>query len=242
MAIDIAQRLTPFMRQGLIRVAPTHWQITQGEMQMLPYVLTPDITDEGRYDGTPFGHPVLRQPIIFSQIGRDHLRTGSGLECKLESVMKHLHFTIHAGMPVFDLQVIQTHPGGLERFRCYSEQLQHSNETWARRTRALIDLIIPNAGDYREQFIELDGWIDRAGRFDYADAIADNPNFPPEFTSFVHFMNFCADTFPAHVGDTPLAQLPGHLFRTLIRMPREGVSRGTWWKSRPEFAAHRDPA
>ncbi|MCB0221146.1 MAG: hypothetical protein KDH09_15720, partial [Chrysiogenetes bacterium] len=127
MAIDIEARLAPFVSRGLIARAPTRWQITQGEMEMLPYVLTPDITDEHRYEGAPLGHPVLRQPIIFSQVGRDHLRTGSGLECKLESVMKHLHFTIHAGMPVFDLQVIQTHPRGLETFRHYSEDLQKSD-------------------------------------------------------------------------------------------------------------------
>ena len=238
MAIDIDARLAPFVSRGLIRKAPTRWQITQGEMEMLPYVLTPDITDEHRYEGAPFGHPVLRQPIIFSQVGRDHLRTGSGLECKLESVMKHLHFTIHAGMPVFDLQVIQTHPRGLERFRHYSEDLQKSDAPWAKRTRALIDLIIPNARAYREQFIEPGGWIDRAATFDYSDSIEDNPDFPPEFTSFIHFMNYCADAFPRSVGEVPLTRLPRHVLRVLTRMPREGVSRGTWWKGRPEFASH----
>lgn len=234
----VRRRLRLFLEQGLVEKAPTWWQIAQGEMEMLPYVLTPDITDHHRYAGAPLGHPVLRQPIILSQVGRDHLRTGSGLENRLESLFKHLHFTIHAGMPVFDLQVIQTHEQGLEIFRRYSEELQESDEPWARRMRGLIDLIIPDASAYRWQFLEPGGWIDRAEAFDYSDAIEENPDFPPEFTSFIHFMNYCADAFPEKISDIPLAQLPGHVFRVLTRMPREGISRGTWWKTRPEFAAH----
>jgi len=170
-------------------------------------------------------------------VGRDHLRTGSGLENKLESLLKHLHFTIHAGMPVFDMQVIQTHPNGLDIFRRYSEALQYSEEGWARRTRRLIDLIIPDARAYREEFLEPGGWIDRAAAFDYTNPLEENPDFPPEFTSFIHFMNYCADTFPAEIGDIPLTKLPGHLLRVAARMPREGVSRGTWWKTQPDLAA-----
>ena len=114
---DIPARLAPFVEAGLIPVLPTHAQIAQGEVEMLPYVISSDATVEPRYAGAPLGHPVVRQPILLALIGRDHLDTGTGVACELDSVIRHLHFTYHQGMPVWDLQVIQTHPGGLQRLR-----------------------------------------------------------------------------------------------------------------------------
>src|SRR6266540_3450077 len=111
--IPLEQRLRLFLDAGLLRRLPTPWQIRQGELQMVPYVTSTDATAAEGYEGRPFGHPVLRQPLIFSQVGPDHLRIGSGLGCAHESVCTHLELTYHRGMPVFDLQVVQTHPDGL---------------------------------------------------------------------------------------------------------------------------------
>lgn len=220
--MDLASRLRIFVDAGLIPQLPNAWQIAQGEAAMTPWVVSADATFEPRYAGAPLGHPWLRQPLIFSQIGWDHLRTGTGLECRLDSLCKHLHFTFHQGMPLWDLQVVQTHPDGLQTLRERTEELLSGRSARARRHNALLRLILPRAADYHRRFLGDDGWIARAARLEYPSPKEAGAAMPVEFFSLVGFMNY-ASAFPR---SHPWYARPAVLLHQLGRRFREGRPMG----------------
>jgi hypothetical protein len=224
---DLRERLRVFLDAGLVTRLPTRWQLRQGELEMAPYVTSTDATAEEGYDGALFGHPVLRQPLIMSQVGPDHLRIGSALGCAAESVCTHLQLTYHRGMPVFDLQVLQTHDGGLQRLRRSLEELDAGATPAARRRLRIARLILKDARAYHAQFLGADGWIARAERLDYATPAEEGSAFPPEFFSLVGFLDHCARAFPATPGELGWRRLPAHLVGLAGRRFREG--RGPGW-------------
>ncbi len=226
----IADRLRTFVDAGLVERIPTRWQLYQGTVEMTPYVASTDATAERYYKGARFGHPLVRQPLVVSRVGFDHFRTGSALGARLESLMGHLHLTYHEGMPVFDLQVVHTHDGGLDALRARTEELLAGDTPRARRHNRFASLILPNARAYYEQFLGDDGWIARAERFDYPGPSTEGSEFPPEFFSLVSFVNYCATAFPAHPRDTPWHRYPAHFVALATRRFREG--RGFGWFAR----------
>lgn len=206
---DPKVRLRVFQEAGLVPHVPNTWQLLQGQLEMAPYVALPDGGDQERYAGTLLGHPLLRTPLVFFEIGPDHFRIGHGLGLQAESLFKHLAIVYHEGMPSYDLQLAQTIPGGLARLRNYLEEID-SGATWERRRqRARIDLVVPNAADYRRQFLEQGGWIDRAEAFDYPEEV--EPFLRVEFTSLVNFVNYCHRTYPESPLETG-SELPSHLW------------------------------
>lgn len=190
---DLATRLAPFTERGLIPTLPTAWQLLCGQVEMAPYVVLPDAGDRGRYAGAPLGHPLLRQPVVLSQVGLDHFRVGHGLLVAPRAQRDHLAFVFHEGMPVYDLQVCQTHPRGLEQLRAHLEALDTPRTARARARHRLASLVIPDAASYPRRFLEPGGYIDRAAAFDYDGPAADF--LRPEFTSLVSFMRYCAAAF-----------------------------------------------
>jgi hypothetical protein len=222
--VDFAARLKIFTDAGLLKHIPTPWQLRQGEWEMTPYVMSTDATDEKYY--TRLGHPVLRQAIILREVGLDHLATGSALGVKLESVCAHLQLTFHVGMPVFDLQVVQTHPNGLERLQVMLEDMANGTTALGQRRRRIATRIFLDPDAYIGRFFGADGWIARAARFDYATPGEADSAFPTEFFSLVGLLEYCATKFPAE-RDVSWPRLPGHLLHLAGRRFREG--RGFGW-------------
>ncbi|MCA9573937.1 MAG: hypothetical protein H6726_05565 [Sandaracinaceae bacterium] len=235
---SLAARLAPFVEAGLVTRIPTAAQVRQGELQMLPYVISSDATSEECYAGTPLGHPVVRQPVLLGLIGRDHLETGTGLAAALDSVIRHLHFTYHQGMPVWDLQVIQTHEGGLDALRAETEALLAPRTRVHRARRRLLGWIVADPDAYLRLFLGEDGYIARAARFDYPKPSEEDAEFPPEFFSLVDFVNYCAVAFPEQV---PLHLVPQRALAVVSRRFREG-KRIEWLEADPRVVALRKAA
>lgn len=219
-------RLRPFLDAGLLRAVPTAWQIRLGQIEMTPYVISTDATAEEGYR-RGFGHPLVRQPLVFSQVGLDHLRTGSALGARLESLCAHLQLTYHRGMPVFDLQAVQTHAGGLDRLAAAIEKIRAGATPAGQRRRAIARLILRDPDGYFDRFLGEGGWIARAARFDYATAAEGESRFPPEFFSLVGFLDHCAARFPPRPG---WRRAPRELVSLATRRFREG--RGFGWFER----------
>jgi len=219
----LAQRLSVFVEAGLLRRVPTRWQLLQGEIEMTPYVISTDATAEEGYRAHAPSHPLVRQVVIFAHVGRDHLRTGSALGARLESICAHLILTFHRGMPVFDLQVIQTHAHGLARLRAAIGETLAGATAVGRRRRRIATTLLRDPTGYLEQFLGDDGWIARAERFDYPGPVDEGSRFPPEFWSLVELARYSEATFPVRV---PLARLPQHLVRLARRRAREGAGMG----------------
>ncbi len=226
---EIAKRLQVFSKSGLLESAPTSFQLLQGTVEMLPYVTSTDATAERFYQGAPFAHALLRQPLIFSRVGLDHLRTGSALGARLDSIIKHLLFTYHEGMPVYDLQIIQTHKAGLDRFEAQVLALLEDGEE-SRKHHRFVALFLPNAQSYYKHFVGTDGWIARARVFDYASTESEEgSSFPPEFFSLVGFADHCAKSYPRDFWQLGARAAPKHFLRLVGRRFREGKGFG-WFR------------
>lgn len=209
--MQLASRMQCYVDRGWIPRLPTRWQRFQGQLEMAGYVVTPDPKDAERYADAPLGNPVLRQPLIISQIGFDHFRVGDGLGTPAAKLWLHLAFVYHLGMPLYDLQLLQTLPGGLEGLRRNMQETQDGTTATGRRRRRLIDLVIPQAAAYRQRFLEPGGYIDRAEAYDYPRAEDEAPCIRPEFLSVVNFLNHCARAYPAQISDVGYGRLGGHL-------------------------------
>jgi len=229
--MSIASRLQIFVEAGLLARVPTRWQLLQGELEMTPYVVSTDATAEEGYRDHLASHPLVRQLRIFRHVGLDHLRTGSALGAKLDSVCAHLILTFHRGMPVFDLQVIQTHPHGLEHLRAAIQQALDRSTPLGKRRRAIADVLLRDPAGYLEQFLGDDGYLARAERFDYPTASAQGSRFPPEFWSLVELAAYCEATFPPHPRDLAWSAYPAHVIRLVSRRARTGLGMG-WGSAR----------
>ncbi len=215
-------RLRVFVDAGLLTRIPTPAQLRQAELEMTPYVISTDATYEDAYR-RPLGHPLLRQPMIASQVGVDHFRTGSALGCKRSSLIAHLQLTFHQGMPVFDLQAVQTHAGGLDALRAAIDDIRAPRTGQGRRRRWIADRIFRDPDGYFDAFLGERGWIARAARFDYETAADAGSTFPPEFFSLVGLLDYAAQRFP----DAPPRRSPGRALGLATRRFREG--RGFGW-------------
>lgn len=214
---DYALRLAPFVERGLITRIPTPWQLFCGQVEMAPYVVMADDGDAARYAGTRLSHPLLRTPLVLSQIGRDQLRIGHGLHSTALGVFRHLSYVLHEGFPTYDMQLVQTHPDGLTRFRAHLEAVEAASTKAGARERRLVDLVVPDASAYRRRFLEPGGWLDRAASFDYPNPQTLPEFLRPDFASLTAFANYAAGTFPARARDTPLSRVPAQLARLASR-------------------------
>lgn len=190
--VNLSQRLAPFIARGMIPLVPTNWQNTQGSLELVLYVIAPKRGDRERYAGTIFGRWWLRWlPLIFYTAGA-YFRAGSGIRAKERSQQKHLLAVHHPEMPVYDLQLVQMFPNGLENLRRRFIEVRDRKTLLRRLERAFVGLIIPNWNAYCKRML---GYIAHAERFDYEPP-------PPwwvrsEHWSLVEFMNYCAAVFPA---------------------------------------------
>jgi len=216
---DLQSRLQVFVEAGLLERVPTDWQLFLGQLEMAPYVVMPDAGDAARYAGAPLGHPLLRTPVVFSQIGWEHLRVGHGLHSSLKAIVLHIAYVFHEGMPSFDLQLVQTHPDGLETLRAFLNAIDEGATAEFRHHRRLIDLVLPNAAGYRRDFTAPGGYIDRALAFDYPTAEEVAPFLRPEFTDLSRFVAYCERTFPA----SPRQWSPGRSLATMADLSTRAV-------------------
>jgi len=223
----LRRRLSVFLDAGWIKRLPTAWQLRQAELEMTPWVVSADVTAEENYDGAPLGHPWVRQPFILAHVGLDNLRTGSGLGARHRSVCRHLELVYHRGMPVFDLQIVHTHPEGLPRLRASVEELLAHQTSRARRQNAIASLILADRETYYQRFLGCDGWIARAERLEYPAPDAEGNACPPEFFSLVGLVNYAAERFAPD--PLPWHEVPGHALHLLGRRFREGRSMG-WFQ------------
>lgn len=220
--LDLNERLAVFRDAGLLTRLPTLSQLRQAEIEMIPYVVSSDVTAEETYSGGPWSHPLLRQPLIFNEVGYDHLRTGSALGAKLESVCTHLQLTSHRGMPVYDLQVIQTHKGGLDQLEQAMHDILDNSGVLAQRHRKLATRLLYDPDAYFQKYIGEDGWIARARRFDYATPADEESAMPVEFFSLVGLCDYAARTFPSDLNHLRWYEKPGYAYGLFSRRFREG--------------------
>jgi hypothetical protein len=99
-------------------------------------------------------------------------------------------------MPVFDLQLVQTHENALERLEQSMMWILRGATYRARRRNRLAETILVGADAYLHRYLGPRGYIARAARFDYPSPAAEGSAMPREFYSLVDFVSYSATAFP----------------------------------------------
>lgn len=190
-AVNGRERLGFFVAQGMLRAIPTRWQLLAGAVVMLPFVLNETPVERATNRRTLLGQLPLRVPLQALYCPAQ-LLVGTGLSASTQTVVRHLISAFHDdAMITYDLQLLQTHPGGLAAL----EQAAGEVAAGRRRGSWLLAQLV-GGGGYHAHLGEL---AIAARAFRYPEACAD-----PRFSSLVGFAEFCL-TLP----DWPAAEFYG---------------------------------
>jgi hypothetical protein len=106
---EIERRFRALEEKGLIEKRPTRGQIFFGGLDMLRFVIEPAARDYYRQKGISFGfHQLLR--VLDDPVS---MIDPTGFLSDRDTIVGHLMQVVHLN-PVFDLQLIQMFPDGLE--------------------------------------------------------------------------------------------------------------------------------
>jgi hypothetical protein len=108
---EVDRRLRTLQEKGFIRARPTRWQILFGGLDMLRFVIEPASRDYYRQKGISFGfHQLLR--VLDDPVS---MIDPTGFLSDRDTIVGHVMQVVHLN-PVYDLQLIQMFPDGLEDF------------------------------------------------------------------------------------------------------------------------------
>jgi hypothetical protein len=131
-AIDA--RLAELERKGFIRERPTRLQILFGSLDMLRFVIEPASRDYYRQRGIDFTlHQVLRaldDPVS--------LIDPTGFLSDRDTIIGHVMQVVHLN-PIYDLQLLQMFPDGLEEMERQVQQMVDGTHPRARTIGAIVE-------------------------------------------------------------------------------------------------------
>jgi len=208
---EIVRRLAALEAKGYVVVRPTPLQIFFGGLDMLRFVIEPASRDYYRQKGISFGfHQLLR--VLDDPVS---MIDPTGFLSDRDTIVGHVMQVVHLN-PVYDLQLIQMFPDGLEDFE--------------RQVQAMVDGTHPRHQTIGA-IVEDDGYHVRL--LDYVRRFRADPHTPPPvreeqtlrsdphfaaaertFATLPGFIGYC------HVLPTGFRPLLRRL-RTLARYPLE---------------------
>ena len=131
---EVDRRLATLEAEGLIRERPTRAQIFFGGLDMLRFVIEPAARDYYEQVGISFGfHQMLRaldDPVSMID--------PTGFVSDRETIVGHVMQVVHLN-PVYDLQLIQMFPDGLEDFERQVEEMVNGTHPRQRTISAIIE-------------------------------------------------------------------------------------------------------
>ena len=131
---EIERRLRTLEEKGYIRRRPTRLQMLFGGLDMLRFVIEPASRDYYRQRGIDFGlHQVLRwldDPCS--------LIDPTGFFSDRDTIMGHVMQVVHLN-PLYDLQLLQMFPDGLEEFERQVAQMVAGTHPRARTIAAIVE-------------------------------------------------------------------------------------------------------
>ncbi|MBN1206965.1 MAG: hypothetical protein JXB05_18925 [Myxococcaceae bacterium] len=179
----LQERLGFFVKHGYLDRVPTPWQLKVGTLAMLPVTLSESERERVRSRATLMGQVPIRVPLQILYNPRQAL-PDSGLTQRRESIVRHVLSVYHEDAFLgFDLQLLQSHPGGLALLREEAAKVVEGRTRWAPFLRRLVGW-----PGYHARLIEL---AEAAERFEYPDPL----DTDPRFASLVSFARFC-NTMP----------------------------------------------
>lgn len=180
MAKHIAARMGFFARHGYLEALPTPWQLKVGWIAMLPITLSESDRERARSRRTWLGQLPIRVPLQILYCPRQ-LIADTGLSQAPAHLVRHLLSIYHEDAFLgYDLQLLQSHPGGLAQLRREARRVVDGDTRWAPLLRRLVGW-----PGYHRRLIELAA---AAEGFEYPDPL----DLDPRFATLVGFARFCS--------------------------------------------------
>ena len=131
---EIERRLRTLQEKGYIARRPTRLQILFGGLDMLRFVIEPASRDYYRQKGISFGfHQLLR--LLDDPVS---LLDPTGFLSDRDTIVGHVMQVVHLN-PVYDLQLIQMFPDGLEDFERQVQAMVDGTHPRAQTIGAIVE-------------------------------------------------------------------------------------------------------
>jgi hypothetical protein len=131
---EIERRLRTLQEKGFIRRRPARLQILFGGLDMLRFVIEPASRDYYRQKGISFGfHQLLR--VLDDPVS---MLDPTGFLSDRDTIVGHVMQVVHLN-PVYDLQLIQMFPDGLEDFERQVEAMVNGTHPRRRTIAAIVE-------------------------------------------------------------------------------------------------------
>jgi hypothetical protein len=196
----IEERMGFFVKHGHLDALPSPWQVRVGGLAMLPVTLSESERERKRSRTTLMGQVPIRVPLQVLYNPRQ-LIADSGLTQRPASIVRHVVSVYHEDAFLgYDLQLLQSHPGGLALLREEASKVVEGRTRWAPYLRELVAW-----PGYHARLVEL---AEAAERFEYPDPL----DVDPRFATLVGFARFCRS-----MPDWPERGFYGFDFDTLVR-------------------------
>lgn len=131
---EVDQRLAALRDRGLIRSAPTRWQLLFGGIDMLRFVIEPAARDYYAQKGISFGfHQLLR--VLDDPVS---MIDPTGFLSERDTIIGHVMQVVHLN-PVYDLQLLQMFPDGLDALEAQVQAMVDGTHARAGSIGAIIE-------------------------------------------------------------------------------------------------------
>lgn len=179
----IRARIGFFARRGALERLPTPWQLKVGWLAMLPVTLSESERERATSRRTWMGQVPIRVPLQVLYNPRQ-LVTDTGISQRADQVVKHLLSVYHEDAFLgYDLQLLESHEGGLALLAREAERVASGRTRWAPYLTHLV-----GGPGYHARLVELAEAAQRSESPDPRD-------IDPRFASLVGFARFCC-SFP----------------------------------------------
>lgn len=191
---EIERRVTELERKGYVRRRPTRAQVVFGSLDMLRFVIVPSSRDYYEQRGISFGfHQLLRfldDPVSIVD--------PTGLLSDRDTIMGHVMQVVHLN-PVYDLQLLEMFPDGLELFEREVEKMVDGTHPRA----ATIGAIVEDPGYHRRLLEYVRAFRENRTTSDIVrpSRLRDDPSYVAAETTFATlpgFVEYCCK-LPADV-------------------------------------------
>ena len=171
-----APRFGFFVDAGRLERIPRARQVRRATIEMLPFAANETPVEYATNRKSVWGRIPLRVPLQLAYCPLQAI-VWNGLRAHPRTVVKHLLSSFHEdGVIAYDLQLLQSHAGGLDALERAATRVADGTHPFSRVLRAI-------AGDYHAHLADL---ARRARAFDYPADIH------PHFSSLVGFGRYAA--------------------------------------------------
>lgn len=180
MSRAIEERLGFFARHGMLERVPSAWQLSVGWLAMLPITLSESERERARSRGTWMSQ-IPRRALFQVLYEPRQLLVDTGLRQRPAQIVGHVLSVYHEDAFLgYDLQLLQSHPGGLALLQEKASEVARGESRWAGYLKTLTSW-----PGYHARLVELAA---EAEAFRYPDPL----DVDPRFASLVGFASWCA--------------------------------------------------